>query len=269
MSAATFPQPARALEFEVLLSSLQGPPLHRILQLVCQDAESAADACNLLRTFKLLRAGMQSSCQGLVPVKPCTNLQQARAVAAWLKQNGPVAGSLELNFATVDPINNRDAAEDCRAAVSAVAEALQTAAAATTAPSSTLELASCSLFYVHAGCAAVLQQLPISRLTQLKLSIYQPIDHDAYEDNCSYTYLHNVAAVLPELHQLRSLDLRFKSMLSSPPVVDALLQQLSGLSHLTQLALGGIEDNRELRHLPPSLKVCGPPQAVDAEQPQC
>lgn len=122
-----------------------------------------------------------------------------------------------------------------------------------------LQLQSCKLTRTSPQIAPLLKQLPSHCLTSLELNVLTPDDSTAPFSPCEA--IAGLSNCLQHLTSLRKLSLAadLETISNRRPALDPLLQQLSVLTRLTDLALGDststvlVIDN--LRHLPASLKV--------------
>lgn len=219
------------------LSKVNGLPLQRVLQLVCETG-SPKDACSLLRTCKWIRTAAQHSCTGLVPIECSPEPQQIFAVAAWLRHNLSLARSLSIGGRQETPYS-----QEKQAAVSALALALQTG-------TSVCLISSCCLAGLQYG--EILQQLPSHHLTSLQISLSLPSNAAVTDDQ-----LQHIAAALSQLQQLESAELSLSQLAVGDQDIgyDCLLTAVSDLSKLTSLKLHGVSNDAEMRCLPNNLKV--------------
>lgn len=240
--------------------SLDAPLLLLILQRPCANSKPV-DVANLLLTSKSVRSAVLTSCKGLGPVEytSAKTISDVQPFARWLAKYGETMSDFSFSTDLLNsfPVIYRADELERSAIEQSAATALQQAAHNSSTPTADatgnrLHLCSCTLHNAGPDIAAVLQQLPGSRLTQLDLGVYQPLTSavrpSAYVDCFSNSLSH--------LTSLKNLKLTVASAVAPNLGLVPMLQQLSGLTNLTPLRLSVVTDNAALQWLPPSLKVC-------------
>jgi hypothetical protein len=158
--------------------------------------------------------------------------------AGWLAKCGSLAETLELQLLPkgADWKCNTLSASQRSATKLAVAAALEKAAAAAGSNSGFggLRIQSCKLEAAGAECAAILQALPASTLTNLDLDLYFWKGTDA-ASICAT--MDRLAAVLPSLQQLQQLKLQYFTHHQHNIYFDRVLSGFGALTNLTQLDL--------------------------------
>lgn len=218
-----FPSPANAAA-----SDHNDTPDSSIAALVIACTHKVPDQrvlANLLCTSKELRAAIRQSCTGCITAHllPST-ASKAKSFAIWLARNGHVLLSLSLDLSRV-----LDASAACNKQLAAcLAAALHQAA--------TQNLLQLRAFFAQdkfSSSAVVLQQLPCSSLTKLKLVATRDL-------------VHNNLGQLTRLGNLRSLDFIVYDYLGdyrysiAPQSPATLPGAFTALKQLTSLSLFGM-----------------------------
>lgn len=233
--------------------------LHLLLPCACADLR-IADVANLLLTSKTVHSAVLASCKGLLSVTrpPARADNDVQPFTRWLAKYGMLVGRLNIwgVVPKTAPSTGAEADEELEkwlAIEHALAVSLQQAARSSNSlsPGNGLYISGCSLWMLRKGMAAVLEQLPSSRLTQLDSIILHP-PWMTEEPN---DYLSHLSSSLSHLTNLRKLKLVSYRGWTVESGLDPLMLQLSRLTNLTHLALSKVTGEAPLESLPPSLKV--------------